>query len=104
MADTQNSSEYTITLDSDAPELGESDRKDLDETRRLLYMALLCNRTKKYNLAGTLVNAMKHHQKSEADVADLIDRVVGLVEGDAGQGHGPWAREQIDAITAKLDG
>lgn len=100
MAETQNSSEYTVTLTSDAPELVEGDRKDLDETRRLLYMALMVNRTKKYNLAGTIVNAMKHHQKHEADVPELMDRIVALVEG---VGDGEWAREQIEAITAKLD-
>ena len=81
--------------------LTETDRKDLDETRRLLYMALVCIRTKRYNLVGTLVNAMKHHQKHEADVDELIDHAVALVEG---RGDGDWAREQIDAITAKLDG
>lgn len=101
MAETQNSSEYTVTLDADAPELGESDRKDLDETRRLLYMALLCNRTKKYNLAGTIVNAMRHHQKHEADVSELMDKVVELVNGEFGDTA--WAREQIEAITTKLD-
>lgn len=92
---------YVAGLESDATELGESDRKDLDETRRLLYMALMVNRTKKYNLAGTIVNAMKHHQKHEADVSELMDHIVALVNGE---GDSAWARGQIEAITAKLDG
>lgn len=34
---------------------------DLDETRRLLYMALWVGSTDRYELAGTLTNALVHH-------------------------------------------
>jgi len=67
--------------------------RDLDETRRLLYMALLVRQTKKYNLAGTIVNAVKHHQGQDIDTDELIARVVGYVEGtDEDDG---WVRDQI---------
>ena len=55
--------------------IGDGDRKDFDETRRLLYMALLAGHTKRYNLAGTLVNALKHHHAvddlSAADISSV---------------------------------
>jgi len=67
--------------------------RDLDETRRLLYMALLVRQTKKYNLAGTIVNAVKHHQGQDIDTDELIAKVVGYVEGtDEDDG---WVRDQI---------
>ena len=77
---------------------GKSDRDDMDETRRLLYMSLVAGRTKRYNLAGTLVNALKHHQGVDTPVDELLDRAVDAVEGhDTG-----WARAEIDRITALL--
>lgn len=90
--------EENLTEELDAPELGESDRKDLDETRRLLYMSLVASRTKRYNLAGTLANAIKHHQGIDIDTNDLLDRVVGAVEG----GETAWVRSQIDRVNDAL--
>lgn len=81
--------------------LTESDRRDLDETRRLLYMALVVRRTKKYNLVGTIVNAIKHHQRVDIDTDELIDRVVEYVEGEA-EDDG-WVRGQIKRIVDVLD-
>ena len=78
-----------------------SDVRDLDETRRLLYMALLVGRTKRYNLAGTLVNALKHHQRLDLDVSEIVDHVVGAVEGGDADGEA-WVRGQIDRITQEL--
>lgn len=76
----------------------EDKSRDLDETRRLLYMALVIPRTKKYNLAGTLINALRHHQ-GVAD-ADLEDRVVSHVEGTAADES--WLRDQISRVNAEL--
>lgn len=73
--------------------------EDLDETRRLLYMLLFANRTKRYNLVGTVVNAMRHHQGC-AD-ADLEERVLAQVEL---AGDDTWVRQQIARITAELEG
>lgn len=72
--------------------------RDLDETRRLLYMALVAGKTKRYNLAGTLINALRHHQGITDP--DLEEQVVTQVEGvDVDE---TWARSQINAITAEL--
>lgn len=71
---------------------------DLDEMRRLLYMALVADKTKKYNLTGTLINALRHHQG--VTDADLEDRIISQVEGTAADET--WARGLIDRITAAL--
>lgn len=72
--------------------------EDLDETRRLLYMTLFAGRTKRYNLVGTIVNAMRHHQGCTD--ADLEERILAQVE-DA-PADDTWTRAQIAAITAQL--
>lgn len=73
--------------------------RDLDETRRLLYMALLVSRTKKYNLAGTLVNAIRHHQHADPDEdnpAVLEDRVVAYCNGTSDSpADDAWVRDQV---------
>lgn len=79
----------------------ESRDRDLDETRRLLYMALVVGKTKKYNLAGTLINALRHHQG--VTDADLEDKVVAQVEGTDGADDA-WVRAQIARINDELDG
>jgi hypothetical protein len=94
-----------------AKTIGDGDKTDFDETRRLLYMALLATRTKRYNLAGTLVNALKHHHAvNDLDADEIADHVVAVVEGgeskivsipgeEAGRA---FLREQISRITAEL--
>lgn len=77
----------------------ESRDRDLDETRRLLYMALVAGKTKRYNLAGTLINALRHHQ-GVAD-ADLEAQVLALM--DDGTADEAWARAQITRITDELN-
>lgn len=72
---------------------------DLDETRRLLYMALAAGRgVKRYNLGGTLINAIRHHQGVEDP--DLEEKVLGQVEGTAVDED--WVRGQISRLTAEL--
>ncbi len=75
--------------------------RDLDETRRLLYMALLAPRTDRYNLAGTLVNALVHHQGIDASAEQVAEYVIGAIEDDLTE-SGDWLRGQIDRITAEL--
>jgi hypothetical protein len=92
-----------------AKTIGDGDKTDFDETRRLLYMALLVNRTKRYNLAGTLVNALKHHHAvDDLDVGEITDHVVNVIERtgiDAPADESEqWLREQITRITAELGG
>lgn len=81
--------------------LTEEDAKDLDETRRLLYMAVLRQRTEKYELAGTLVNALVHHQSIDAGVSDVILHVLGTIE-DADEHDVEWMYAQIDRISGQL--
>ena len=74
---------------------------DLDETRRLLYIALLRNKTEKHVLVGTLTNALAHHQ----DVGDpdfIAAALLSVTERDAPEGI-TWVKLQIDRITAELE-
>jgi hypothetical protein len=84
--------------------IGTGDKTDFDETRRLLYMAGLVTQTKRYNLAGTLVNALVHHHAVDDVTADeAASHVVNVVEGtDPGKVSETWLREQIARITAEL--
>jgi hypothetical protein len=75
--------------------------KDLDETRRLAYMALLVVRTEKYELAGSLVNALVHHQQVDEPIEQVINRVYAAIEGDE-ESQG-WLREQIARVSGLLD-
>ena len=86
--------------------IGSGDARDFDETRRLLYMALLRNRTEKYQLAGTLVNALVHHHAVDGlNAGEVADHVVDVIEraGSGGE-SGAWLQAQIDRITAELGG
>lgn len=74
---------------------------DLDETRRLLYMAILRQQTEKYVLAGTLVNALAHHQHAGPpdEIAAHILAVIEQADPDSIE----WAHNQIHRITAELE-
>jgi hypothetical protein len=87
-----------------AKTIGTGDKTDFDETRRLLYMAGLVGRTKRYNLAGTLVNALLHHHAVDGLSADEVaGHVVNVVEGTGDEDASrAWLRGQIDRITAEL--
>jgi hypothetical protein len=88
-----------------AKTIGTGDKTDFDETRRLLYMATLVTRTKRYNLAGTLVNALVHHHAVDDVTADkAAAHVLNIIEGtdDGDSTSEAWVREQIDRITAEL--
>jgi hypothetical protein len=74
-----------------------SNAEDLDETRRLLYMTLFASRTKRYNLVGTIVNAMRHHQGCKDE--DLEERILAQVENQADD---TWVRAQIARLTIEL--
>ena len=78
-----------------------SGASDGDEIRRLLYMALLANRTERYELAGTLVNALMHHQQlPDLTFGEASENVVAAIEGEtSGQA---WVTEQVARITGEL--
>ncbi len=89
--------------------INDSQARDLDETRRLLYLALFAGRgAKRYNLAGTIVNAIKHHQGTDlpgesGPVASqaLLQKVQDYVEGSAPAGD-TWVEDQILRILEAL--
>lgn len=81
----------------------DEERRDLDETRRLLYAALAASHTERYELVGTIVNALRHHQGMLLDrsLSEALSTVVEVVEGGAAAGI--EAQELIEDITARLD-
>lgn len=95
-----------------AKTIGTGDHKDFDETRRLLYMALLSPKTKRYNLAGTLVNALVHHHAVDGLTwTEAADHVIGYIEqnssvsksADGGaEASGAWLEEQVQRISEQL--
>jgi len=81
-----------------------SGQRDLDETRRLAYMALALRRTERYELAATIVNVLAHHG-SAVDPGIAMRHVTAIVVpslGDTRQSEA-WLRAQIDRITAELN-
>ncbi len=81
--------------------LTDSARTDLDETRRLLYMMLVVNRTKRFNLVGTVANAMLHHQHfTDLSRDGLLDLLVDQAEGS---NYADWFTQQIDRLTAEIE-
>lgn len=88
---------------AEAVQENEIRRRDLDETRRVAYMALASQKTQRYELAATIVNALAHHQ-SAIDPGVAMRHVTAIVNGDAGAAPGErWLQGQIDRITAELD-
>jgi hypothetical protein len=85
-----------------AEEVDASRRWDLDETRRVAYMALLCRKTEHYELAATLVNALAHHGLA-VDPKIAASHIVPLVEGKDDGKSERWLERQIEHITAELD-
>lgn len=75
--------------------------RDLDETRRLLYMALACQSAgKRAELVGTLVNALRHHSRlMEGAVMDNIAEVLRMVSTNEGR---RFASMLISACTYRI--
>lgn len=74
--------------------LTDAQRRDLDETRRLLYMVKCMPGTEHYEIAGTLINAMRHHQG--VTDPDLEDNIIGAL--NAGK-RAPWLRTALERLT-----
>lgn len=72
---------------------------DRDEIRRLLYMALAEPRTDRYNLVGTLVNALAHHG-SNVSPHDAMEHLIAYIEGGS-ESSREWLQDQIDRLTAE---
>ncbi len=89
---------------AEAAEEEGSHRRDLDETRRIAYMALACRETERYELVATIVNALAHHG-SAINPHDAMRHVLTIVKGGAGDvGESlAWLRGEIGRITVELD-
>jgi hypothetical protein len=57
--------------------------RDLDEGRRLLYMALAAAHTDRYELVGTLVNFLCHHWDDDLDPDTVMSTLITVVNGAA---------------------
>lgn len=89
---------------AEAAQAEASHLRDLDETRRIAYMALACRETERYELVATIVNALAHHG-SAINPDDAMKYVVTIVKGgpgDVGESL-TWLRDEIGRITAELD-
>jgi len=77
-------------------------RRDLDETRRVAYMALQAN-SRAPELVATVVNALAHHglavdpEEAGRHVQNLVSNLP--IDRDRSQ---RWLQEQIDRINAEL--
>jgi hypothetical protein len=68
----------------DAAEADANRRRDPDEARRLLYMALVVGRARQHQsaeLVATIVNSLVHHQSAVA-VDEAAAHVAAVVRGD----------------------
>jgi hypothetical protein len=74
---------------------------DLDETRRLAYVALVARKTEHVELAATLVNALVHHQNVTLDEA-LAHVPTVLNGGDGDYPSAAWIKAQIETINTNL--
>jgi hypothetical protein len=75
-------------------------RRDLDETRRVAYMALVAH-SPAPELIATIVNALAHHGLA-VDPETAASHVQNLVRDIPAQASRRWLQEQIDRITAEL--
>jgi hypothetical protein len=77
-------------------------RTDLDETRRVAYMALVAGTTRHYELVATVGNALAHHGL-QVPFREAAAHLVTVASGDTQGESTRWLQEQIDRITATLD-
>lgn len=84
-----------------------SKAEDLDETRRLLYTALAVGQRpgesslhEHATLAGTLANALAHHQGRYEDPMEALEFAVGVVRGVKAHTNGAW--QYIRRITSEI--
>lgn len=68
---------------TEARRLEEGRKQDLDETRRLAYMALMSKGARNYELAATIANAIEHHQQA-AEWGVAMRHLKTLADGGPG--------------------
>jgi hypothetical protein len=87
---------------AEAAQAASARREDLDETRRVIYIALAGGTTRDPGLVATLVNALAHHG-SRVDPEVAATHVANVVNAsDPGGESGRWLRRQIDQINNEL--
>jgi hypothetical protein len=82
-------------------EAKERRRADLDETRRLAYMALVAGTTSRPELVATVANALSHHGLQvpfEEAATHLAVVVRGELQGESGR----WLQAQIARLTKEF--
>ena len=77
-------------------------RADLDETRRVAYMALIAGTHRHYELVATVGNALAHHGL-QVPFPEAAAHLATVASGDTEGESARWLQEKIDHITAKLD-
>jgi hypothetical protein len=76
---------------------------DLDETRRIVYMALACRETERYELVVTIVNALAHHG-SAVDPDQVMRHLISIITGGPDVDDSlAWLRGEIGRLTTELD-
>lgn len=75
---------------------------EADEIRRLMYGALAAGRTKRWELVGTLVNALVHHTGLVEDPYDLLDYLVEVVENPMAGAGGYERGQRMRDLIAQL--
>jgi hypothetical protein len=92
-----------MTSEGEHVENDKTIEKDLDETRRLLYGCLVASRTKRWEVVGTVANALLHHGHNiDIEPSDLLDLLVNVVDGNDATGKA-WINGQVDRITDLLN-
>jgi hypothetical protein len=80
-----------------------SRRQDLDETRRIAYMALACRETERYELVATVVNALAHHG-SAVNPDQAMRHLITIIRDDPDVDNSlAWLRGEISRLTIELD-
>jgi hypothetical protein len=82
--------------------MDDTQRRDLDETRRLCYMALMVKRTGRYELGGTLAHSLIHHIGVDLDPGEVMDRIVRIVNGDGTAADTQWLGDTAGELTVSL--
>ena len=79
--------------------------RDLDETRRMIWMVLLAPRTERYEVAATALNALAYHQASATrnlSPDQIADRIVAYLEGEDDGSAEKWLKKQVKRVTREL--
>jgi hypothetical protein len=89
-------------LRAEARQADEDDRRDMDETRRLAYSALMSKGSGNHYLAATIANALAHHQRL-AGRDEALAHLKALADNAPGAGRSEqWLNERIREIDARL--